>query len=113
MQHPDCFAVGGLEPVALEALLLPDGLQQALGGQTVFLAQRGVGPAAFAPAGVKIFGGGMQWERFAPGSPRSQADKINFERNETEFCLFNPRDTKIFVRRSGWVPARMSVSFRL
>ena len=55
MKNADGFSVGGLEPVAPQPLVPPDGLEQPLGGG-IFVAQNIPRPGARAPVGVKIFG---------------------------------------------------------
>src|SRR5450631_4441695 len=35
MKYPDNFSVGGFEPVTPQALVLPDGLEQAFGGRLI------------------------------------------------------------------------------
>jgi len=54
MQNPDGSAVGGLEPVALQSLVAPDGLEQALRRRIIFVVQDLRRAQARAPAGVKI-----------------------------------------------------------
>ena len=39
MQNPDGSAIGGLEPVALQPLVAPDGLEQAFRRRIIFVAQ--------------------------------------------------------------------------
>ena len=63
MKNSDAPAIGGLELIAPEALVLPDGLQQPLGRPAIFLAQRADVAAAFAPPGVEIFGGRLHPEK--------------------------------------------------
>ena len=55
MQNPDGFSVGSLEPVALQPLVAPDGLEQAFRRRGVFVAQDMHQAKARAPVGVKIF----------------------------------------------------------
>jgi hypothetical protein len=55
MQNPDGSAIGSLEPVALQPLVAPDGLEQAFRGRIIFVAQDIPGTKARAPVGVKIF----------------------------------------------------------
>jgi len=55
VQHAHARAPGGLELVAPEALMLPDGLQQAFGRRIIFVAQDIRRAATQAPVGVKIF----------------------------------------------------------
>jgi hypothetical protein len=57
MQNPDGFAVGGLEPVALQPLVAPDGLEQAFRRRFIFIVQDLRQVEARAPVGVKIFSG--------------------------------------------------------
>jgi hypothetical protein len=57
MQNPDGFAVGGLEPVALQPLVAPDGLEQAFRRRFNFIVQDLRQAEARAPVGVKIFSG--------------------------------------------------------
>jgi hypothetical protein len=53
MQHADWRAVQGLEGVAAQALVLPDGLEQFFGGRVVVVAQARGDAATRAPLGVK------------------------------------------------------------
>ena len=55
MQNPDGSAIGGLEPVALQPLMTPDGLEQAFRRRIIFIAQDLRRAEARAPVGVKIF----------------------------------------------------------
>ena len=55
MQNPDGFPVVRLEPVALQPLVVPDGLEQAFRRRIIFVAQDIPRAKARAPAGVKIF----------------------------------------------------------
>jgi hypothetical protein len=57
MQNPDGFSVGSLEPVALQPLVAPDGLEQAFRRRIIFVAQDMHRAQARAPVGVKIFSG--------------------------------------------------------
>ena len=59
MQNPDGFAIGGLEPVALQPLVAPDGLEQALRRRFIFIVQDGRRAKVRAPVGVKI----VSWRR--------------------------------------------------
>jgi len=55
MQNPNRFSVGGLEPVALQPLVAPDGLEQVFRRRIIFVAQDIRHTKARAPVGVKIF----------------------------------------------------------
>jgi hypothetical protein len=55
MQNANGFSIGGLEPVALQPLVVPDGLQQAFRWRIIFVVQDVSRAKARAPAGVKIF----------------------------------------------------------
>jgi hypothetical protein len=55
MQNPDGSAIGRLEPVALQPLVAPDGLEQAFRRRRIFVAQDIRQAEARAPVGVKIF----------------------------------------------------------
>jgi hypothetical protein len=57
MQNPDEFAVGVLEPVALQPLVAPDGLEQAFRRGIIFIVQDMHRANARAPVGVKIVSG--------------------------------------------------------
>jgi hypothetical protein len=57
MQNPDGFSIGSLEPVALQPLVVPDGLEQAFRRRSIFVAQDMRRAEARAPVGVKIFNG--------------------------------------------------------
>ena len=59
MQNANGFSIGGLEPVASQPLVVPDGLEQAFRRRIVFVAQDVSRAQARAPAGVKIF----RWRR--------------------------------------------------
>jgi hypothetical protein len=54
MKNAQRLAIGSLEPIAMEALVLPDGLQQFFRRRGITFAQHIYGSAAFAPRGVKI-----------------------------------------------------------
>ena len=56
MQNPDGSAIGRLEPVALQPLVAPDGLEQAFRRRIIFVAQDIPRAATQAPVGVNIFG---------------------------------------------------------
>ena len=56
MQNPNGSAVGRLEPVALQPLMTPDGLEQAFRRRGIFVAQDVQPVCARAPVGVKIIG---------------------------------------------------------
>ena len=55
MQNTNGFSIGGLEPVALQPLMAPDGLEQAFRWRIIFVAQDIPHAQARAPVGVKIF----------------------------------------------------------
>jgi hypothetical protein len=55
MQNANGFSIGGLEPVALQPLVVPDGLEQAFRRRIIFVAQDIPRAEARAPVGVKIF----------------------------------------------------------
>jgi hypothetical protein len=57
MQNPNGSAVGRLEPVALQPLVAPDGLEQAFRRRIIFVAQNKRRAKARAPVGVKIVSG--------------------------------------------------------
>jgi hypothetical protein len=54
MEHAHGFAAGGLKLVALETLVLPDGLQEFFGRNGAAVAQAVHRPALFPPDGVKV-----------------------------------------------------------
>jgi hypothetical protein len=54
MKDAHGLAVQSLELVALQALVLPDGLQQALGRRAAVVAEKGHRSATHAPLGVKM-----------------------------------------------------------
>jgi hypothetical protein len=54
MKNAHGLAVQSLELVAAQALVLPDGLQQAFGRRVAILVQDGRGPAAQAPLGITV-----------------------------------------------------------
>jgi hypothetical protein len=55
MQNANGFSIGGLEPVALQPLVVPDGLEQAFRRRIIFVAQDVPRAKARVPVGVKIF----------------------------------------------------------
>ena len=55
MQNANGPSIGGPEPVAAEALMAPDGLQEAFGRRILFVAQDVPRSIRHSPAGVKIF----------------------------------------------------------
>jgi hypothetical protein len=55
MQNTNGFSIGSLEPVALQPLVVPDGLEQAFRWRIIFVAQDIRRAKAQAPIGVKIF----------------------------------------------------------
>jgi hypothetical protein len=55
MQNANGFSIGGLEPVTLQPLVAPDGLEQAFRRRIIFVAQDIPRTKARAPVGVKIF----------------------------------------------------------
>jgi hypothetical protein len=57
MQNADGSAIGRLEPVTLQPLMAPDGLEQAFRRRIIFVAQDISRAKARAPVGVKIFSG--------------------------------------------------------
>ena len=57
MQNADGSAIGGLELVALQPLVAPDGLEQAFRRRRIFVAQDLRQAEARAPVGVKIVSG--------------------------------------------------------
>jgi hypothetical protein len=59
VQHADASSVRRFEPVAVEALVLPDGLEQFFRRHGSAVAQHVDGAAAFTPDGVEIVRTGM------------------------------------------------------
>jgi hypothetical protein len=57
MQNADGSAIGRLEPVALQPLMAPDGLEQAFRRRIIFVAQDISRAKTRAPVGVKIVSG--------------------------------------------------------
>jgi hypothetical protein len=57
VQNPDGSAIGGLELVALQPLVAPDGLEQAFRRRIIFIVQDMHRAKARAPVGVKIVSG--------------------------------------------------------
>ena len=55
MQNANGLSISGPEPVALQPLVAPDGLEQAFRRRIIFVAQDIHHAAARAPVGVKIF----------------------------------------------------------
>ena len=55
MQDADSPAIGGAQPVATEALMTPDGLEEPFGRHIGFVAQDASRAFRHPPAGVKIF----------------------------------------------------------
>jgi hypothetical protein len=56
MQHAHALSLRGLQPVALEALVQPDGLQEFFGRHGAAIAEEVHGAALFAPHGIKVLG---------------------------------------------------------
>lgn len=54
MQHAKHLAIRRLEPVALDSLVQPDGLQELFRRDGVLVVKRIAGTTIFAPAGVEI-----------------------------------------------------------
>ncbi len=89
MENADGLLIGGPELFAAQALVLPDGLQQAFGRRITFVAQDIHRPATQAPVSVKIFG----QREHAPLLLRPPFCKVKlrhkiFERIQRQFCLF-------------------------
>jgi len=89
MENTDGLFIGGHEPVAAQALVLPDGLQQAFGRRIIFIAQDICRAATQAPVGVKIFG----QREHSPLLLRPRFSKVKplrkiFECIQRQFCLF-------------------------
>jgi hypothetical protein len=55
MQNANGFSIGGSEPVALQPLVVPDGLKQAFRRRIIFVAQDIPRAKVRTPVGVKIF----------------------------------------------------------
>jgi len=68
MQHADRPAIQRLQLVAPQPLVHPDGLEQAFGGKTVFVAQDIRSAIPGAPIGVEIFNGRVQTKLLLPRS---------------------------------------------
>jgi hypothetical protein len=74
MKNTDGFPIRSFEPVTVEALMLPNGLEQALGWHTVCIVQKSCLAGKNSPGGIKIF----KWRRhleiaFARTTEQSQA----------------------------------------
>jgi hypothetical protein len=136
MQHADAFASGGFQLTALDALVLPDGLQQFFRRRVGLIAQGVNGAAAFAPDGVKIFSAGIHARCFCSGARtkssrqiilivilvlilkfqtasktmRMRMRRIIFERNQMTFCLFNVKTAEVFVSRRRNFRAKLAKS---
>jgi len=116
MQNANGFSISGLEPVALQPLVAPDGLKQTLGRKAVFVVQNICGARLRAPGIVKIAGGRVHLEiAFAPALPQSQADTQNFERSQWLICFLKQTNARfgsgIFVGRNPGIPARIHPTF--
>jgi len=72
MQNPDGSAIGSLEPVALQPLVAPDGLEQAFRRRSIFVAQDMRRAEARAPVGVKI----LSWRRHCGLLLRPRLSKV-------------------------------------
>ncbi len=73
MKYTNGFPVRCLEPVPAQALVQPDGLQQAFGGQVIFVTQGVHRAQPDAPQGIKIPGSWRHLEiAFAPTTGQSQ-----------------------------------------
>jgi len=55
MKNTDGFPIRSFEPVAAQVLMLPDGLEQALGWQLVCIMQKSCLAWKNSPGGIKIF----------------------------------------------------------
>jgi hypothetical protein len=81
MQHPDGLTVQSLKIVSPQALMEPDGLEQALDRQVVFVAQGTHGPRTRTPGGIKISGRRKHLEiALAPVIAQSQVNAQKIER---------------------------------
>ena len=68
--------------------MLPDGLEQTLGRQTVFIAQDRRGDKTAAPDGVEIFRAGIHAAVFcAAGGKVKLANQFNFEKVRASRCV--------------------------
>ena len=66
MEDADRFAIDGFQLIALKALMLPDGLQQALGGGSIPIMQQQGREKMRPPDGVETF----RWEGHPSNSLR-------------------------------------------
>ena len=74
MKHPQGFAVQGCEMIAVEALVLPDGLEQAFGRRLVLLVKEQHGAAFQTPLRIEVVREQQHLgTRFASGCRRCQA----------------------------------------
>jgi hypothetical protein len=105
MKNADAFSINRFQPVAAQALVLPNGLQQALGGKIIFVAQR-VRAGSGAPAGVKIVGQGKHLRCFCSDFfAKSSAPLEILNASKDGFaCLYNERfECRDFHRREFWI----------
>jgi hypothetical protein len=116
MQNPDGSAIGRLEPVALQPLVAPDGLEQAFRRRRIFIVQDVRRAEARAPVGVKIF----SWRRHCGLLLRRRLSKVKPAR-----IILNAADSGflpvyrarsfcggIFVGRNPEFPAKLHPTFR-
>jgi hypothetical protein len=93
MENPDDFPIGRFEPVPKQALMEPDGLEQAFIRHDIFVAQGILGTHPRAPGGIKIPGKRKHLEiAFAPVMTQSQANAGKIERSLCRNCLFIETD---------------------
>ncbi len=115
MQNADGPAIGGLEPVALQPLVAPDGLEQAFRRRIIFVAQDICHAEARAPVGVKIF----SRRRHCGLLLRLRLSKVKLARtiltaSNSGFAGLNgkvPFGGGIFVGRNPEFPARLRPTF--
>ena len=81
MENPNGFPVNGFEPVVTQALMEPDGLEQALGRHVICVAQGIYNTRTRAPGGIEIPGGRRHLEiAFAPVVAQSQVNAQKIDR---------------------------------
>jgi hypothetical protein len=116
VQNADGSAIGGLEPVALQPLVAPDGLKQAFRRRIIFIVQDLHQAEARAPVGVKIVSGRKHcglllrlWlSKVKPARIILTASSGSFAGLYSEVLLGGG----IFVGRDTEFPARLRPVFR-
>jgi len=78
VKNADGFSTGGLQLVAPQPLMLPDGLQQTFGWQAVSVAQNIGRGELRPPRGVEVFNGQKHFPNFLRRCPSKSSGRILF-----------------------------------